>query len=147
LRRNAGDSEWLPMYFSLLLLMKNRNSRIIIVESNESSLIFLIPTPTLSVFWLHLISYYAIINKMNKRHQRTLDAIYQIPVPTNLEWRRIEALFISLGVRVVEGRGSRIRFEMHNKVATFHRPHPGKEAKPYQVRDARRFLELLGISQ
>jgi hypothetical protein len=29
--------------------------------------------------------------------------------------------------------------------ATFHRPHPKKEAKPYQVRDARRFLEEAGI--
>ncbi|MEZ5577133.1 MAG: type II toxin-antitoxin system HicA family toxin [Candidatus Competibacteraceae bacterium] len=29
-------------------------------------------------------------------------------------------------------------------MATFHRPHPGK-AKPYQVRDARCFLEQAGI--
>ncbi len=27
---------------------------------------------------------------------------------------------------------------------TFHRPHPRKEAKPYQVRDARKFLEQIG---
>lgn len=31
-------------------------------------------------------------------------------------------------------------------VATFHRPHPRKEAKPYQVRDARRFLEQIGVT-
>jgi hypothetical protein len=30
-------------------------------------------------------------------------------------------------------------------VETFHRPHPGKEAKQYQVRAARRFLERLGV--
>ncbi|MEZ4631231.1 MAG: type II toxin-antitoxin system HicA family toxin [Deinococcales bacterium] len=30
-------------------------------------------------------------------------------------------------------------------VATFHRPHPQKEAKLYQVRDARNVLEQAGI--
>lgn len=46
---------------------------------------------------------------------------------------------------LVEGSGSRVRFELNGVVATFHRPHPAKEAKPYQVRDARRFLEQAGI--
>jgi hypothetical protein len=82
---------------------------------------------------------------VNKRHQKTLESIFKTPVPFNLEWRRIETLFIALGARVIEGGGSRVRFELHNIVATFHRPHPQKEAKPYQVRDARRFLEQLGI--
>jgi len=27
----------------------------------------------------------------------------------------------------------------------FHRPHPGKEAKPYQVRAAREFLEQMEV--
>ena len=40
----------------------------------------------------------------------------------------------------------RVRFELNNVVATFHRPHPQKEAKPYQVRDARRFLQQAGIT-
>jgi hypothetical protein len=31
-------------------------------------------------------------------------------------------------------------------VATFHRPHPEKEAKPYQVRDARAFFEQAGVN-
>ena len=82
---------------------------------------------------------------MNKQQQKTLEAIFKTPVPSNLEWRRIENLLISLGARVVEGKGSRVRFELQNVVATFHRPHPRKEAKPYQVRDARRFLEQLGV--
>lgn len=82
---------------------------------------------------------------MNKKHQKTLESIFKTPVSSSLEWRRIEALFIALGARVIEGVGSRLRFELHNVVATFHRPHPQKEAKSYQVRDARRFLEQLGI--
>lgn len=82
---------------------------------------------------------------MNKRHQKTLDTVFRKPVPKSLAWNSIEALFIALGAKVIEGRGSRVRFELNGIVATFHRPHPQKEAKPYQVRDARRFLEQAGI--
>ena len=82
---------------------------------------------------------------MNKRHRETLDKIFQTPVPTSLEWRDIGALFLMVGARMVEGSGSRVRFELNGVIATFHRPHPEKEAKPYQVRDARRFLEQAGI--
>jgi len=82
---------------------------------------------------------------MNKRHQKTLEAIFTNPVPATLEWRRIEALFVALGAKVIEGRGSRVRFVLNDVIATFHRPHPRKEAKPYQVHDARRFLEQAGV--
>lgn len=82
---------------------------------------------------------------MNKRQQKALDKIFQTPVPATVEWGDIEALLLALGARMVEGRGSRVRFELNSVVATFHRPHPEKEAKPYQVRDARRFLEQAGI--
>ena len=82
---------------------------------------------------------------MNQRHRRTLNAIFSSPVPATLDWRSLEALFVALGATVVEGRGSRVRFELNGVVATFHRPHPEKEAKPYQIRDARRFLEQAGI--
>jgi len=82
---------------------------------------------------------------MNKRHRDTLKKVFQTPVLTSLEWRDVEALFLALGAVSVEGRGSRVRFELKGVVATFHRPHPEKEAKPYQVRDARRFLEQAGI--
>lgn len=82
---------------------------------------------------------------MNKRHQKTLEAIFKKPVPTSLDWNDIEALFLAAGANPVEGRGSRVRFELNGVVATFHRPHPQKEAKPYQVRDARHFLEQAGI--
>jgi hypothetical protein len=82
---------------------------------------------------------------VNKKHQKTLKTIFENPVSNTLEWKKIEALFIALGAIVVEGRGSRVRFELNGEVGTFHRPHPQKEAKPYQVRDARRFLEQAGI--
>jgi len=59
---------------------------------------------------------------------------------------RIESLFVAAGAKVVEGNGSRVRFELNGVIATFHRLHPDKEAKPYQVRDAKDFLEKAGIT-
>ncbi len=82
---------------------------------------------------------------MNKRHQRTLNAIFKTPVPATLKWRQIESLLISCGAKVIEGRGSRVRFELNDATTTFHRPHKQKEARSYQVRDVRRFLEEAGI--
>jgi hypothetical protein len=82
---------------------------------------------------------------MNSTHRKTLVAIFSSPVPVNLEWRRIEALLLAVGAELTEGRGSRVSFTLNGKRADFHRPHPGKQAKPYQVRDARLFLEQAGI--
>lgn len=82
---------------------------------------------------------------MNAAHRKTLSAIYADPVSAALEWRKIEALLVAVGCCVIEGNGSRVRFEKDALIATFHRPHPAKEAKPYQVRDARKYLENLGV--
>ncbi len=77
---------------------------------------------------------------MNKKHRKTLDAIFSHPIPIGLEWRKIEALFVALDAKVIEGDGSRVSFIINNEKADFHRPHPGKEAKRYQVKNARDFL-------
>jgi hypothetical protein len=82
---------------------------------------------------------------MNKAHRKTLNDIFLQPVPATLEWRRIESLFVALGAETIEGNGSRVRFVLNGIMATFHRPHPVKEAKPYQVRDAKTFLENAGV--
>jgi len=82
---------------------------------------------------------------MNKTHQKTLIAIFHKPTPTSLEWRRIESLFKAIGAKTIEGTGSRVRFELNGVISTFHRPHPQKEAKVYQVRDAQAFLEKAGV--
>ena len=55
-------------------------------------------------------------------------------------------MLISLGGTLYEGKGSAIRIAFPNGVKyDHHRPHPGKEAKRYQVEDARTVLELLGV--
>jgi len=82
---------------------------------------------------------------MNRSHIKTLETIFSQPVPATLEWRRIESLFAALGAQTIEDSGSRVRFVLNGIIATFHRPHPAKEAKPYQFRDARTLLENAGV--
>lgn len=82
---------------------------------------------------------------MNNAQQKTLAAIFGTPTPATLEWRKIESLFGALGAQTIEGNGSRVRFELNGVVASFHRPHPQKEAKPYQVKDAKEFLSQAGV--
>ncbi|OGK10292.1 MAG: pilus assembly protein HicB [Candidatus Riflebacteria bacterium GWC2_50_8] len=82
---------------------------------------------------------------MNSKHQKTLEAIFATPTKTNVEFSAIEKLFVALGGIVIEGRGSRVRFAFGDKIASFHRPHPQKEARPYQVEAAREFLERIGF--
>lgn len=87
-----------------------------------------------------------IIEVMNSRHRKTLAAIFANPTPKTLAWDNIEALLKNIGCEVIEGDGSRVGFELANHRIDFHRPHPGKEAKPYQVKAAKDFLKLLGVT-
>ena len=82
---------------------------------------------------------------MNSKHRKTIEAIFSKPTPGNIEWRKIEALFLALGAEMFEGDGSRVSFILKKEKADFHRPHPGKEAKRYQVRDVVEFLQRAGI--
>ncbi len=82
---------------------------------------------------------------MNNRHRRTLEAVFTDPVSGTIAWTDIESLLVAAGARIIEGRGSRVRFEKDGEVQTFRRPHPAKEAKRYQVHDARDYLERIGV--
>ncbi|WP_430911443.1 type II toxin-antitoxin system HicA family toxin [Methylobacterium sp. sgz302541] len=82
---------------------------------------------------------------MNRRNAKTLEAVFTDPVSPSIAWADIETLLLAAGCRLIEGAGSRVRFEYRGVVASFHRPHPAKEAKRYQVRDARDFLMKIGV--
>lgn len=82
---------------------------------------------------------------MNSKQRKTLASVFAEPVSGTVEWAAIESLLLAVGCSLVEGSGSRVRFVFEDKVATFHRPHPAKEAKRYQVRDARAFLIRIGV--
>ncbi len=83
---------------------------------------------------------------MKAKHKRTLTSVFTDPISGNIEWSRIEALFLALGCQVIEGSGSSVTFERDGFRAYFYRPHPDKAALRYRVKDARKFLELLGES-
>ena len=82
---------------------------------------------------------------MNKKHYRTLSAIYADPVRANIVWADIESLFTALGADITEGSGSRVRIRLNEIRATFHRPHPQKETDKGAVKAVRTFLEQAGV--
>lgn len=82
---------------------------------------------------------------MNSKHKKTLALVFKDPVSGTIEWSAVEGLLIAVGCEVIEGNGSRVRFVKDGVVGTFHRPHPAKEAKRYQVKDAREFLIQIGV--
>ena len=82
---------------------------------------------------------------MDRKHRKTLEAIFEKPERANIPWRDIEALFMALGAEISEGRGSRVRVALKDVRAVFHRPHPRKEINKGAVKSVRRFLEAAGV--
>ena len=82
---------------------------------------------------------------MNAKHRRTLVAIFAKPTSASIVFADIEALFRALGGSVSEREGSRVRIDLNGEQWRCHRPHPGKEAKRYQVEEARELLERAGV--
>ena len=82
---------------------------------------------------------------MNSKQKRTLKAVVTDPVSPTLSWADVESLLVAAGAREIEGSGSAVRFERDGVVARFHRPHPDKNAKRYQIKDARAFLAAIGV--
>jgi hypothetical protein len=93
-----------------------------------------------------MISKYAIICAMNSKQRKTLAAVFANPTLKNIIWADIELLLISAGCELIEGNGSRVAFKFNQLRVDFHRPHPGKEAKPYQVKAASAFLIQIGVA-
>jgi hypothetical protein len=83
---------------------------------------------------------------MNSKQHKTLIAVFANPASASIEWSAIEGLLLATGCTLIEGNGSRVRFVCKDIVASFHRPHPAKEAKRYQVRDVREFLIKIGVT-
>ncbi len=82
---------------------------------------------------------------MNAKHRKTLLAIFSRPTSTSVVFNDIEALIRALGGSISEREGSRVKMELKGEQWRCHRPHPGKEAKRYQVEEARELLERVGV--
>lgn len=83
---------------------------------------------------------------MRAKHRKTLAAIFAKPTLSGIAFSEIETLLIALGATLGERQGSRVKFALRGVEWHAHRPHPGKEAKRYQVESAREFLERLEIT-
>ena len=82
---------------------------------------------------------------INATQKKTVSTIFETPTRADVRWSKIEGLIKALGGQVTEGRGSRVRFCLGDRVATFHRPHPSRETGKATLEDVRRFLENAGI--
>lgn len=82
---------------------------------------------------------------MNTRHRKTLRALFAKPTSATIVFADIEALLVALGGEVHEREGSRVKIIIASEQWRCHRPHPGKEAKRYQVEEIRELLERIGV--
>ena len=82
---------------------------------------------------------------MNSKHQKTLKAILDDPIRSNIAWRDIEAMLIACGAIIEEAEGSRVAILLNGLVAVFHRPHPHKETDKGAVKSMRRYLNEAGV--
>jgi hypothetical protein len=82
---------------------------------------------------------------MKAKHRRTLEAILAKPTRGGVPFSDIEALVSAMGGDVREGKGSRVVFEIEGSRRYLHRPHPGKEARKYQVEELRVWLVMLEV--
>jgi hypothetical protein len=82
---------------------------------------------------------------VDRKHRKTLEAIFEKPERANIAWRDVEALFLALDAEISEGSGSRVRVALKDIRAVFHRPHPRKETNKGAVKSVRRFLEAAGV--
>lgn len=78
-------------------------------------------------------------------HRKTLQAIFEDPVRSNIPWSDVEKLLLALGGEISEARGSRVRVFLSGVRAVFHRPHPRKETDKGAMKSVRRFLLEAGF--
>lgn len=84
------------------------------------------------------------MQKIGKKHQKTLKNVFEDPIKSNVKWVDIENMSIALGAELSEGSGSRIRIYLNNIRAVFHRPPPRKETDKGALKSMRRFLKEAG---
>ncbi|WP_419811870.1 type II toxin-antitoxin system HicA family toxin [Bacterioplanoides sp.] len=83
---------------------------------------------------------------MKRKHQKTLELIFNRPVSGNVKWKDIEQLFLELGAEITEGEGSRIGVRLFDERRVFHRPHPSPDTDKGAVASIRRWLEAHGVT-
>ncbi|MGL5806421.1 MAG: type II toxin-antitoxin system HicA family toxin [Xenococcaceae cyanobacterium] len=83
---------------------------------------------------------------MNRKQRNTYNAIFAEPIRRNIAWNNVVSLIQALDGDVIQGDGSRVRFDLKGISLNIHSPHPGNELKRYQVKAVRDFLLKAGIN-
>lgn len=92
-----------------------------------------------------MIAHFDSIRDISTKHRKTLRAVFAKPTLASLVFADIESLLVALGAVVHEREGSRVKITLKDEQWRCHRPHPGKEAKRYQVEEVREMLERIGV--
>ncbi len=82
---------------------------------------------------------------VNSKQRKVLIGIFAKPTLASIIFADIESLIKALGGTVLEREGSRVSVQLMGEEWRCHRPHPGKEAKRYQVEQARDLLDRVGV--
>ena len=75
--------------------------------------------------------YYTLVNS---KQRKTLLTIFTKPTPSGIEWRAIASLIKSLGGKINQGDGSRVRIDLKGQSLNIHSPHTHKDFKRYAIR-------------
>jgi len=94
---------------------------------------------------LFMLAFFDSIARINTKHRKTLRIVFVKPTSASLVFADIESLLLALGGEVHEREGSRVKIILKGEQWRGHRPHPGKEAKRYQVEEVRELLERIGV--
>ncbi|NJN20765.1 MAG: type II toxin-antitoxin system HicA family toxin [Leptolyngbya sp. RL_3_1] len=83
---------------------------------------------------------------MNSKRRKTLEAIFEEPVPADILWADMVKLLEALGATITQGRGSRVRVLLNGQRAVFHEPHPERTTNKGAVKAMRDFLVNAGVT-
>jgi hypothetical protein len=78
---------------------------------------------------------------MRRKHEKTLEKIYNRPISGSIPWSDVESLFKGLGADVSERAGSRVAVVLFGEVRVFHRPHPSPNTDKGAIASIRKWLE------
>ena len=82
---------------------------------------------------------------MQKRHRRTLSALFRRPTATDVAWRDVMSLIVALGGEVRSRSGSVRALSLQGRDLIVHEPHPSGLLPRALVLRLRRFLLEGGI--
>ncbi len=82
---------------------------------------------------------------MNNKQKNVLNKIFDSQKSKNCTWNEVEKLFIHLGAKISEGKGSRIRVYLNGIRSVFHRPHPSPHLHAGHIRSIKKFLKSANI--